>query len=377
MTDKKRETDELRQEIARIDAQLLGSLDKRARLSRQIGELRKGETGQVPAPDRVALAALAARGGGEMPPESTRAIFREIMNACSNLEVPSRIVYLGPEGGASHVAARVRFGAGAQLAPIESIPAAIEEVARQRADFAVVPLETRGEGPVYATINALTSSDLKIVSALESTATVHLMNRTGNVADIEKVYATASDHAQCRDFILSHETGSARRVSVLEVKSPLFACQVALDDHGAAALVSEEFGGPLGLHAARKNVLDARADRVRYAVVGARPSSRTGEDVTAFVFSVQDTPGALLAVLGQFAERGINVLKIQSQPAPGPVPGDTRPGASIAPSPTGWSYLFFVEVLGHATDRQLVTAFDEVKRVTRFFKVLGSYPTTS
>ncbi|MEO7798344.1 MAG: hypothetical protein ABIY47_11515, partial [Opitutaceae bacterium] len=80
------------------------------------------------------------------------------------------------------------------------------------------------------------------------------------------------------------------RVSVLEVKSPLFACEVALEDHGAAALVSEEFGGALGLQAARKNVLDAHADRVRYAVVGPRPSSRTGEDVTAFVFSVQDTP---------------------------------------------------------------------------------------
>jgi len=76
------------------------------------------------------------------------------------------------------------------------------------------------------------------------------------------------------------------------------------------------------------------------------------------VFSVRDTPGALLDVLRGFAERGINLTKIHSRPD----------------EAEGWSYLFFVEVAGHATDRALVTAFEEVKRLTKFFKVLGSYP---
>jgi chorismate mutase/prephenate dehydratase len=39
-----------------------------------------------------------------------------------------------------------------------------------------------------------------------------------------------------------------------------------------------------------------------------------------------------------------------------------------------WQYLFFVEVSGHFTDRALVSAFEDTKRVARFFKVLGSYP---
>lgn len=76
------------------------------------------------------------------------------------------------------------------------------------------------------------------------------------------------------------------------------------------------------------------------------------------MFSLADSPGALLDVLRQFAERGINLTKIQS-----------RPVASES-----WSYLFFIEVVGHATDRQLVSAFEEVKRLTKFFRVLGSYP---
>jgi len=79
------------------------------------------------------------------------------------------------------------------------------------------------------------------------------------------------------------------------------------------------------------------------------------------LFTVQDAPGSLLDALRQFAERGINLSKIQSRPMEG----------------ESWAYLFFVEVAGHFTDRALITAFEEMKRGTRSFKVLGSYPALS
>ena len=73
---------------------------------------------------------------------------------------------------------------------------------------------------------------------------------------------------------------------------------------------------------------------------------------------MQDAPGSLLDVLRVFAERGIRLTNIQSHPAEG----------------ASWSYLFYVEAAGHFTDRALVTAFEEIKRMTRMFKLLGSYP---
>jgi chorismate mutase/prephenate dehydratase len=284
-----------------------------------------------------------------------RAIFREVFAACLSLELPAKVAYAGPEGSTAHLAARSRFGAASSLVAAEEIAGALDEVIRHRAEFAVVPLETRALGIVQETTSVLAATELKIVGTIECASSLHLMNRTGNVADIEKVYATAEDHARAQRFLATHPT----RVSVLDVKSSHFACQIALEDHGSAALASEEFGVPLGLQVARRNVADAESERVRYAIVGSRPSSRTGDDVTAIAFHVQDTPGALLDVLRQFSERGINLVRIQSHPDKG--------GAR-------WSYQFFVELIGHATDRGLVTAFEEVKRVTRSFKVLGSYP---
>jgi chorismate mutase/prephenate dehydratase len=350
----KREFDELRQEMAKLDAQLLVALDKRARAARRLGELRKDQAPSLPLTDHAAIRALVARSNGEMPQEALRDILREVFAACLALELPVKVAYVGLEGGAGHAATRGRFGRASNLLAAETTVGALDEVARKRAEFAVVPFETAAEGPVQSTILALMASDLRIAEVLDSTFDLHLMNRTGNFADVEKIYATPQDHALCQRFLAAQTP----RPAVLDVKTPLMACQLAVEDHGAAALASETFGAQLGLEVARRNVLDGGGDRVRYAVVGSRPSGRTGDDVTALVFSVQDAPGSLLDVLKVFAERGINLSNIQSHPAQGET----------------WNYLFYVEMAGHLTDRPAVMAFEEMKRITRFFKVLGSYP---
>jgi chorismate mutase/prephenate dehydratase len=357
VADAKREIEEARAEIARLDAQLLGTLEKRASASRKLGDLRKGQPASLPLGDRAALHALVARSSGELPTEAVREIFREIFSACLTLELPVRVAYPAPEGGPAHAAARGRFGASPNLVASESTASAMDEVARSRVEFAVVPLETRAEGPVQSTLDALAESDLKIVATLEESWSLHLVNKTGNAADVEKVYATASDRASCSHFLQA----LGPRVSVLDVKSPLYACQLAVEDHGAAALATDVFSAALGLEVARKNVLDDENHRVRYAIIGRRPGSRTGSDLTSFLFSVDDAPGALLDVLKQFAERGINMVRIHSRPVDG----------------SSWAYLFFVEVMGHATDRSLITAFEDVRRVAKFFKVLGSYPSST
>src|SRR5258706_14422714 len=172
MVDAKREIEELRSEIAKLDAVLLASVEKRARAAKRIGELR-ARTGQpvsLPLGDRTALHALVARASGELPQDALRSIFREIFAACLALELPVKVAYTGLEGGAAHAAARARFGGAgnaAHLIATESTQAAMEEVVRQRAEFAVVPFETRTEGPVQSTIFALTQNDLKIAASME------------------------------------------------------------------------------------------------------------------------------------------------------------------------------------------------------------------
>lgn len=179
------------------------------------------------------------------------------------------------------------------------------------------------------------------------------MSRAGDAKGVSHVFAAAADRAACRGALA--ELG----VPVTEVATPLEACRLAAETADGGALAIEGFGVRAGLVVVRRGMRDGGPGRTRFAVVGARPSPRTGSDVTSFAFSLPKGPGGVLGVLRVLEERGIEANKIHALPADGA---------------EGWGYLFYVESPGHFTDRPLVMAFEEMKRSARFFKVLGSYP---
>ncbi len=356
MSDKRREVEELRQQIGKIDAQLLSSLERRGKLSKRIGELRKEMTAPPALPDRGQIEELVSKAAGDIPQAALREIFREIFATCFSLEQPVVVAYSGLDGGFAHAAARSRFGVAAEYLGVDVVKGAMDEVSRQRASYAVVPFETKAEGLLQSTIAALTESEVKIVGAFELVVNLQLASKASSLTEIEKVYAIAKDRAHCQKFLAAEMPGA----QVLDVKTPLGACQLAAADPRAAALVHEGFTAEFSLEVIKRNVRDDGDERVRYAIIGTRPSSRTGTDFTGLVFAVNDSPGALHEILRQFAERGVNLTKIQSRPTPG----------------ESWQYLFFIEVEGHATDRQVIGAIEDVRRLSKFFKVLGSYQLT-
>jgi chorismate mutase/prephenate dehydratase len=368
VAESKRQLDELRKEIARLDLQLLAGLDERARAARRLGELLQEQAPQLPLADHAAIRSLVARSTGDMPEEALRDIFRSIFAACLALELPVKVAFVGVEGDSAHMAAGGRFGQASNVFGVESTVAALDEVSRRRAEFAVVPFESSlgvdsaaatavdvsSEGPLQSTILALLASDLRIAEMLDATFDLHLVNPTGEPSGIETVYAVAADRARCERFLASRVPA----LDVMDARSRRMACERAAQEPNAAAIANETFAARFGLAVAQRSILDRAGDRVRYAVAGARPSRRTGQDVTSLVFTARDAAGSLLDVLRVLAERGINLTNIQSHPVRG----------------EAWSYLFYVELAGHVIDRPLVTAFEEIKRLTRSFKVLGSYP---
>ena len=87
----------------------------------------------------------------------------------------------------------------------------------------------------------------------------------------------------------------------------------------------------------------------------ARP---TGRDKTSLLLVTRDEPGILYRVLGAFAQRGLNMSKIESRPS------RRRP----------WEYVFFVDIDGHQSDQPVAAALADVRPSCETLKVLGSYP---
>jgi len=358
MSDKRRELEQLRHELGHIDAQILAAVEQRIKVSKKIGDWRRVNQLQTAYSESSPTSDLLARAASaDVPVEALRRIFQEIVATCIPLEEPTTVAFAGREGSSVHAIARSRFGVGSQYLACESAAAALEEVTRRRASYAVVAYETQSDGLVQGTLAALSASDLKIMACFETGCELALASTSPSPGEIKTVYATSSDRAASERFLAS----KLPAIPVVEVTTVGVACEKAAGEAGAAAVAETAILAETGLRTVFANVRDAGDERVRYAIVGTRPSGRSGKDLTAIVFAVNDSPGALHEVLKQFAERGVNLTKVHSRPSPG----------------EPWGYVFFLEAEGHATDRAMVGALEEVRRRAKFFKVLGSYTTSS
>ena len=203
---------------------------------------------------------------------------------------------------------------------------------RGRAVFAVFPFESSTDGLVQPAITALAQTELVMVAERAAPATYLLMSRNGNVGDVDKVYRPRSRTPPASVSWVAE----LPRVSVIDVRSPVVAAQLAQEDHGSARdrAGAVRSGGGSQWSRARTSAT-RRICAFRYGVASARPAMRSGNDTTCLLFSVDDSPGALFDVLRHFAERGINLKKLQVAPVQN----------------ESWDYVFYVEVGGHVTDR--------------------------
>jgi chorismate mutase/prephenate dehydratase len=251
--------------------------------------------------------------------------------------------------------AKLHFGASAALQDCATVADALEEVRRQRATYCTFPFDSSVDGLILPAVFALAETDLVLIGERTLPAMLCLMTQSGGGREITRVYSTSAGHASSERF----RKREFPHGSVIDVRSPVEAARCAYDDPEGAAVVPEPCGREYGLEVVKENVGDEPELRCRYGIVGSRPASRSGNDTSCLLFSLDDTPGTLFQVLGHFAERGINLKKIQSRP----VRGDS------------WDYIFYVEVAGHVTDRAVVTAMEAVKGSTKYLKLLGSFPT--
>ena len=76
------------------------------------------------------------------------------------------------------------------------------------------------------------------------------------------------------------------------------------------------------------------------------------------MFNLRNRPGELYRALGALDREGVNLLVIESRPAPR----------------ASFEYLFFVDVAGHRLDPPVATALAELAQKAPFLKLLGSYP---
>jgi chorismate mutase/prephenate dehydratase len=348
----------LRAAIDEVDREILGRLNLRAALVKQVGEL-KARNGRTPvyvaSRERDLIAALMRSNAGPFPDEGIQHVFREIISATRSLEEVVRVAFLGPEGTFSHQAAVRQFGALAELVAAGHIREVFDLCERGRAHYGVVPVENTTEGAVTECFDALVESEVRICGELLLEIRQNLLTNAGALDRIKRVGSHPQPLAQCRDWLHRVLPG----VEVVEMASTAAAAQVAATDATFAAIGSEVAAEAYGLEVLEPSIEDRKGNSTRFLVIGRDRPAPSGNDLTSAVFTVsKDQSGALFRLLEPFARHGVNLTAVQSRPMKG------KP----------WEYLFFVDMQGHIDDPAVARALDDAAAVAHSHKLLGSYP---
>lgn len=351
----------LREQIDRLDAQILTLINRRARLASRIGHAKRqdGASTYVPGRERQIFARLATINRGPLSNEAVQSIYREIISASRALEQQFRIAYFGPEASYTHMAAREQFGSQAVFVPSATIPQVFAEVERGEADYGVVPIENSSEGAVAITLDMFVESSLQIIAERFLEIRHCLLSRASQLGQITRVLAHPQALGQCRRWLATHLPG----IPSEEAANNARAAELAASDPKVAAIAGRLAAEHYRLKILATNIQDQAANFTRFAVLGRETqfSQPTGRDKTSLLLSVRDEVGVLYRTLKPFADNAINLLRIESRPLKG------RP----------WEYLFFIDVEGHVTDAPLAHALREIEPHCSFAKVLGSYATAN
>ena len=359
-----RSVDRERAKIDRIDERILGLLSERARVAQRIGKRKARQRPNasagadgfwVPSREKRIFQRLRSLNRGPLADDVVRVIFREIISASRALEARLTIAFLGPEGTFTNVAAREVFGAGATLAPAESIADVFTEVEHRRADFGVVPVENSTEGAVTSTLDLLVASPLRITAEVRLDVEQCLLGTAGAWSEIRRVLSHPQGLAQCRHWLAAH----LPHATLEAVASTSRAAELAKGDPAIAAVASRMAGERAELRVLAAKIQDEMANATRFFVLGHRDAEEaSGDDKTSVVCTVKDQVGVLASLLQPLAACGVSLHKIESRPLRG------RP----------WEYVFFLDLRGHRSDARVKRALARMTPLTTSMKILGSYP---
>ncbi|OPH36528.1 prephenate dehydratase [Moraxella equi] len=350
---------DLRGKIDSIDEQIQRLINERASIAQQVAIAKKNHENHPifyrPEREAQVLKAVMARNTGPLSGEKMARLFREIMSVCLELEAPQKVAFLGPVGTFTHAAALKHFGKAATTVPLATITDVFREVEAGSAMYGVVPVENSSEGVVNHTLDAFLGSSLKIIGEVE--LPIHhnfLVAEHTKVDSLSRIYSHQQSLAQCRHW-LDVNFPNVERVAV---SSNGEAAKRLQNEWHSAAIAGDVAVAEYGLHKLYENIEDNPNNTTRFLIIGHETVAPSGQDKTSIVVSSPDRAGALIELLEPLKKHGVSMTSIETRPE----------------RPNKWAYVFFIDMVGHINDENVKNAIDDIAKIAKDVRVLGSYP---
>ena len=349
--------EDLRRKIDETDARIVKLIGERIRLAEEIGSGKRERGKQLEDREReeeVLKNVKAIAEAENISQKDIENIYKQIVTACKGVQVRG-VAFQGEIGANSEEAAFQFFGSSIQTKPCESFEDVFRTVEQDEVQFGVVPVENSLEGSISRVYDLLLDSSLRVGGEIELRVIHCLIGIPETRLDsIKRVYSHPQALGQCKTFLrhLGCEViptyDTAGSVKMVKEKGIV----------DGAAIASARAAEIYGMKIIAREIEDTPNNFTRFFILSKQDSPPSGNDKTSIVFLLKHRPGTLYQALKAFADRNINLTKIESRP--------TRQKP--------WEYNFYLDFEGHREDKTSQEVLEALELNSVFLKVLGSYP---
>ncbi|MCK5346509.1 MAG: 3-deoxy-D-arabinoheptulosonate-7-phosphate synthase, partial [Candidatus Heimdallarchaeota archaeon] len=267
----------------------------------------------------------------------------------------------GIEGSYSYLASQKFFAHSERELEIIShkrFEDVVKSVENGEADYAILPIENTTSGGINEVYDLLLHTTLSIVGE-ETFKVKHCLVSTADtsIRKLKKIYAHYQAATQCSKFIESIPNASIEyfadtALSVQKIKEE--------DNPEYGAIASEEAANLFKVNILRQGIANQTENFTRFLIAARKPVEVDTRipSKTSLVMATSHTAGSLADALSIFRKYNVNLTKLESRPILG----------------NPWEEMFYLDFAGSINDETVQSVLDDLGIFTRFFKVLGSYP---
>ena len=332
---------ELREQIDRIDTELIRLYGERLETARKIGKYK--QENHLPVQDTQRERELLNRVGELAGPENengVRALFRFLIAQSRTLQMldgkprsglgemirrsleetpplfpeKATVACQGVEGAYSQIACEKIFHSPSILycRTFENVFAAIESGLCR---YGILPIENSLAGSVNRVYDQLISRKCYIVRSARVKIDHTLLALPGTQPeDIREIWSHEQAIQQCSAFLAENRQWKVH-VSTNTAAAAQMVAESGRKD--LVAISSSHCAPQYGLEVLKTDIQNNSNNHTRFICISRQPEIYPGADHTSLMLALPNRPGALYQLLGRFYAQGINLTKLESRPVPG------------------------------------------------------------
>jgi chorismate mutase/prephenate dehydratase len=372
--------EELRDEIDKIDRQIVDLFKARMEVSGHVAEYKKEHKIPILSVGRErALMGQVAEQAGEELADYAQGIYRAILAAsrsyqnarmgltssvyktiCTALDetpnlFPQRptVACQGVEGAYSQIACDHMFKSPTILF-FQSFAHVFRAVESGMCQYGILPIENSTAGSVNAVYDLMISHNFYIVRSARLKVSHNLLAKHGATLDgIKEVYSHEQALSQCANYL------SEKGIKVNVVANTAMAARmVSESDRTDIAAVSSRFCAEhYGLDILDSNIQDQDNNYTRFICISKKPEIYPGADRTSLMMTLPHQPGSLYNVLAKFYALNLNLRKLESRPLPG----------------REFEFMFYFDIEASVYAPEVEKLFRDLESESEQLRYLGTY----